>query len=311
MPENSSPHTQNRPDFCLGHLSNVLIDSYAKCGLLEDALKVSSLDRWFKPDHFVFASLIKACASLSDASLGQEVHARSVVSRFSDEDVVKSSLVDIITGEAWVASSLLGLALGYDSLMFVSNALIDMYAICSDLSDVKKNFDGMWERDLVSWTLIIVGMTQHGRAREALALYDKMILAGLKLNEVTFVGLIYACSHVGLVERGHLNEAEDLLIRTPFQPDEAVWTALLSAYKRHGNTAWEPGYSWIDLGKESLVSYAGESFDFMKDEIYHLLKETDAEMRKRGYVTDICFYMIWSSKRRKGSSFGRLSNSLS
>ncbi|KAL3506491.1 hypothetical protein ACH5RR_031873 [Cinchona calisaya] len=490
-------------DFCLGHLSNVLIDLYGKCGHLQDALRVfekmpnrdlfswasiltahnqanlpqcslslfgkmSSLDRWLKPDHFVFASLVKACASLSDARLGQQVHARFVVSPFSDDDVVKSSLVDmyakcglpdkacvvfdsicsknlvswtavifgyarrgrkceaiemlqrleeknlyawtaLISGlvhsgqyvdafglfsqmrrggveieDPFVLSSITGaaaslaalvlgkqvhclvLALGYDSCVFVGNALVDMYAKCSDVAAAKKIFDGMWERDVISWTSIIVGMAQHGRAGEALALYDEMILVGLKPNEVTFVGLIYACSHVGLVERGrdlftsmvkdyglnpslhhytclldvysrsgHLNAAEDLLINMPFQPDEAAWAALLSACKRHGNTdmgvrvadclltlgpqdpstcillsnvyagsgIWknvskvrkvmedmetkkEPGYSWIDLGKESLVFYAGESSIPMKNEISYLLKEMDAKMRKRGYVPD-------------------------
>lgn len=493
---------KTRLDCYLPHFSNVLIDLYGKCGLVPDALKVfekmphrdlfswasiltaynqadlphrtlclftkmSWLD-YLKPDHFVFSTLIKACASLSNVRLGEQVHARFVVSPYSHDDVVKSSLVDmyakcgfpdnarivfdsicsknlfswtavisaysrsgrkfeavqmlqsledknvyawtaLISGlvqkghyvdafelfvemrregveitDPFVLSSITGaaaslaalelgkqvhclvLTLGYECSMFVSNALVDMYAKCSDVSIAKKIFDSMWERDVVSWTSIIVGMAQHGRAGEALALYDEMIMAGLKPNEVTFVGLIYACSHVGLVERGrglfnsmvkdygllpslhhytclldlysrsgHLDEAEDLLTTMPFQPDEAAWAALLCACKRHGNikmgvrvadrllslgpedpstcillsnayagagiwenvskvrklmthmdTKKEPGYSRIDLGKESLVFYAGESLHPMRDEISTLLKEMDAEMRRRGYVPD-------------------------
>ncbi|KAK9933013.1 hypothetical protein M0R45_020227 [Rubus argutus] len=61
---------------------------------------------------------------------------------------------------------------------------------------------GKQRKDVVSWTSIIVGAAQHGRAEEALTIYDGMVRAGIKPNEVTFVGLIYACSHVGFVSKG-------------------------------------------------------------------------------------------------------------
>ncbi|XP_059632111.1 pentatricopeptide repeat-containing protein At4g14050, mitochondrial [Cornus florida] len=481
---------------------NDLLNMYGKCGLIEDAnqlfdeISQRDLVSWasiltahnqanlphrtlsifpnmlsldgLQPDHFVFASLTKACASLGSLRIGKQVHARFVLSPFSDDDVVKSSLVDMyvkgglpddarlvfdsigwrnsiswtamISGYArngrkseavellrsmpeknlfsWTAlisglvqcghwidafklfiemrregvyiadpfilSTVVGasanlaalelgkqihclvVALGYESSLFVSNGLVDMYAKCSDVMVAKNIFDTMCQRDVVSWTSIIVGMAQHGRAEDALSLYDEMILTGLKPNEVTFVGLIYACSHVGLVSKGrglfksmvddyglspslqhytcvldlfsrsgHLDEAENLLNTMPFKPDEASWAALLCACKRHGNTQmgirianhllniepvepstyillsntyagaamWEnvskvrklmasmefrrePGYSCIDLGKESQVFCAGEIYHTMKDEIFGLLKELDVEMRKRGYVPD-------------------------
>ncbi|KAM7491773.1 hypothetical protein LguiA_034694 [Lonicera macranthoides] len=485
-----------------GPLPNNLVDMYGKCGLILDAVKLFDemphrdpvswasiltahnqaklphktlslfpdmlgID-WLQPDHFVFASLVKACASLGCLRLGKQVHAQFVLSPFSDDDVVKSSLVDMyakcgvvdsarlafdsiscknsvswtamISGYArsgrkseaiellrgmqegnlfsWTAlisglvqsghwidafnlfiemrregidivdpfilSSIIGasanfaalelgkqvhclvLALGFASSLFVSNALVDMYAKCSDVIAAKSTFDSIYRKDVVSWTSIIVGMAQHGRAEEALSLYDHMVSTGINPNEVTFVGLIYACSHVGLVSKGrhlfksmvedyrlspslqhytclldlfsrsgHLDEAENLLNTMPFKPDEAAWAALLSACKRHGNTKmgtrvanhllslepqdpstyillsnafagaamWEnvskvrklmavmeiekePGYSCIDLGKESQVFYAGESSNPKKDQIFALLKELDEEMRKRGYIPD-------------------------
>ncbi|XP_052208190.1 pentatricopeptide repeat-containing protein At4g14050, mitochondrial [Diospyros lotus] len=483
-------------------LPNTLLDAYGKCGLVVDALQVFdempqrdpvswasiltaynqtnlphlalsifpnmfSLDG-LNCDHFVLASLVKACSSLGDARLGKQLHAHFVPSPFCDDDVVKSSLVDMyakcglpddarsvfdsifcknsvswtamISGYArrgrkmeavellksmpeknlfsWTAlvsglvqsghcndafnhfiemrregvdivdphilSSIVGasanlaamelgkqihcfvLALGYESCLFTSNALVDMYAKCSDVLAARIIFDSMSRRDVVSWTSIIVGTAQHGQAKDALSLYDEMILAGVKPNEVTFTGLIYACSHVGLVSKGrqffksmvedyglsptlqhytclldlfarsgHLYEAENLLKTMPFEPDEAAWAALLSACKLHENIkmgarvadhllslepkdpstyillsnayagagVWEnvskvrklmavmevkkqPGYSSIDLGKESQVFYAGEISHAMKDEIVGLLKELDAEMRRRGYVPD-------------------------
>ncbi|CAH9064974.1 unnamed protein product [Cuscuta europaea] len=382
---------------------NGLIDVYGKCLLLKDACQVfdgmcqRDLASWasiftahnlsclplstlsifpnmslldgIQPDHFVFASLVKACADLTALRIGKQVHGQFIVSRFSHDDVVKSSLVDMynkceaidharavfdsishknpissaamISGYArngmwyeaeelfrsspvktistWTAlicgmvqscdffkayslftemrkegvdisdpyilssliaasSSLADLDLGkqihclvivfgYESSLFVSNTLVDMYSKCSDVLTSKFIFDHMEKRDIVSWTSIIVAMAQHGKAHDALSMYDNMVLEGFKPNQVTFTGLIYACSHFGLVERGrqlfksmtedyglspslqhytclldllsrsgHLHEAEDLLNKMPFEPDEAAWVALLSACKRHGES---------------------------------------------------------------------------
>ncbi|CAK7328391.1 unnamed protein product [Dovyalis caffra] len=488
-------------------LSNTLLLVYGKCGVLQDAhylfdempqrdhvswasiltaynqanLPNKTLSIFplmctidgLQPDHFVYATLLNACASLCTLRLGKQVHARFVLSPFVDDDVVKSSLVDMYakcglpniarsvfdsilvkTSVSWTAmlsgyarsglkdkamelffrapvrnlyawtalisglvqsgngvdgcylfiemrreglaiadplvfSSVVGasanlavlelgkqihalvISSGYESCLFISNALVDMYAKCSDILAAKNVFHRMLHRDVVSWTSIIVGAAQHGRAEEALDLYDRMVLAGVKPNEVTFVGLIYACSHAGLVSKGrelfksmiedyrinpslqhftclldllsrsgHLKEAEDLINTMPFKPDEPTWAALLSACKHHGNTEmglriadrilslnlqdpstyillsnvyagagkWEqmsrvrklmtvmevkkePGYSSIVLGKESQVFHAGETCHPMKDEMLGLLKELDAEMRKRGYIPDTSFVL--------------------
>lgn len=385
-----------------GPLPNTLIDVYGKCGLIQDArhlfdemphrdhvswasiltaynqanlphLTLSMFPTMLKddglgPDHFVLASLVKACTGLSAIRQGKQVHAHFVSSQFHDDDVVKSSLVDMyakcglvdnargvfdsillrnsvswtamISGYArhgrkseasdlfqrvpvrnlftWTAlisglvqsgngidafylfiemrreevdivdplvlSSIVGasanlavlelgkqihglvITLGYESCIFISNSLVDMYAKCSDILAAKEIFGSIQQRDVVSWTSIIVGTAQHGQANEALAFYDEMISAGAKPNEVTFVGLIYACSHVGLVNKGRylfksmmedyginpslqhytcyldllsrsgqLDEAEDLINSMPFKPDEPTWAALLSACKQHNN----------------------------------------------------------------------------
>ncbi len=385
-----------------GPLPNTLIDVYGKCGLIQDArhlfdemphrdhvswasiltaynqanlphLTLSMFPTMLKddglgPDHFVLASLVKACTGLSAIRQGKQVHAHFVSSQFHDDDVVKSSLVDMyakcglvdnargvfdsillrnsvswtamISGYArhgrkseasdlfqrvpvrnlftWTAlisglvqsgngidafylfiemrreevdivdplvlSSIVGasanlavlelgkqihglvITLGYESCIFISNSLVDMYAKCSDILAAKEIFGSIQQRDIVSWTSIIVGTAQHGQANEALAFYDEMISAGAKPNEVTFVGLIYACSHVGLVNKGRylfksmmedyginpslqhytcyldllsrsgqLDEAEDLINSMPFKPDEPTWAALLSACKQHNN----------------------------------------------------------------------------
>lgn len=482
--------------------SNTLLDMYGKCGCLKDALQlfdempIRDLASWtsiftshnqanlpkkaiflfstamskenLQPDDFIFASLINACAGSTALKIGEQLHGQFIVSIFSDNDVVKSALVDfyakcgfpdragrvfdsiisknvvcwtsliyayakvgrksealdllrempsknsytwkalisgfmqgglcldsfklfkelrsegvdldgpfilssLIAGSATLAMLELGkqvhrlvIGLGYDTNAYVSNALIDMYAKCSDVLAAERIFGGMKKTDIVSWTSIIVGMAQHGRAVEALSLYDKMTLAGVRPNEVTFTGIIYACSHAGLVERGRrlfnsmvvdyglrpslqhytclvdlysrsglIEEAENVLNTMPFKPDEAAWAALLSSCCQGGKkeiavriadhllelgpeesstcilmsnvyaraAMWErvsrvrrlmgamelrkkPGYSCVDLGREIQVFYAGETTHPMRDEIFRLLKELEAEMRRRGYVPD-------------------------
>lgn len=446
-----------------------------------------------QPDHFVIASLVKACSSLGNARIGKQVHAHFVRSSYYDDDVVKSSLVDmyskcgfidyartvfdsiqvkntiswtalisgyartgrksdalelfmrmpsknllswsalisglvqsgngfnafhifikmrretdydadpfvlssIIAGSANMAMLELGkqihnlvIVLGFECNLFISNALIDMYAKCSDLLAAKYVFNDMPNRDVVTWTSVIVGTAQHGQAKEALSLYDDMVSDGVNPNGVTFLGLIYACGHVSLVNKGrhlfnsmvvdygirpslqhytclldllsrsgHLVEAEKLLKSMPFEPDEATWAALLSACRKHKNTQiavnvadhllhlgpkdpstfillsntyaanamWEnvskvrklmsvmdfkkePGYSRIELAKESQVFYAGEvSLSHpMKDKLLCVLVELDEEMRRRGYIPDTSFvlhelgqsekerHLLWHSER--------------
>ncbi|KAK9167116.1 hypothetical protein Scep_002307 [Stephania cephalantha] len=241
-----------------------------------------------------------------------------------------------------------------------------MYAKCSDILAARSVFDSIWIKDVVSWTSIIVGVAQHGQAEEALSMFDEMLSKGLKPNEVTFVGLIYACSHAGLVAKGrelfnsmiddyhimpslqHYTCFLDLLSRSglladayevvktmPFEPDEPTWAALLSASKLHKKTQlaikianhllsikpqdpssyilvsntyaaagmWdevskvrkmmatmavrkEPGYSWVNLGKESQTFYAGEIPNHLKQPVLMLIEELIVEMKKRGYVPD-------------------------
>ncbi|KAG9451770.1 hypothetical protein H6P81_004674 [Aristolochia fimbriata] len=186
-------------------------------------------------DPFVICSVVGASATLASLALGKQLHCLVIL-------------------------------LGYESSIFVSNALVDMYAKCSDIFASRQVFDNINGRDVVSWTAMIVGAAQHGWAEVALGLFDKMVFEGLTPNEVTFVGLIYACSHKGLVDKGRqlfnsmtsdygikpslqhytclldllsrsglLQEAKDVIMGMPFDPDEATWGALLSACKREGD----------------------------------------------------------------------------
>ncbi|KAL6609961.1 hypothetical protein ACP70R_034365 [Stipagrostis hirtigluma subsp. patula] len=246
-----------------------LVSGYVSNGCTDEALELF----WSMPGRGLFAwtalisGFVKAGHSASAVELFVEMRQDGV--RIDDAFMLST----VIGGAADLAALVLGrqlhafaIRLGFLSSMIVGNAIVDMYSKCSDIHSAREVFEGIAVRDTISWTTIVVGEAQHGRAEEVLALYDRMVLAGVKPNEVTFVGLIYACSHAGLVQKGrqlfdsmkreygikpglqhytcyldllsrsgHLSEAEELISTMPFEPDEVTWGALLSACKKHND----------------------------------------------------------------------------
>ncbi|CAL5024758.1 unnamed protein product [Urochloa decumbens] len=189
------------------------------------------------PNSYTFSTAANVCASLTDLNEGRKVHGY----------VIK---------------------LGDDSDVGVSNALIDMYAKCGSVSCAYKVFQSMQQRPVISWTAMIMGFAQNGLAREAVEVFDDMLLKGMTPNYVTLICVLYACSQGGFVDEGwiyfnamedkfgvqpredhyacmvdllgkadRIEEAEELISRMPFRPGVLVWQALLGASRLHGNEA--------------------------------------------------------------------------
>lgn len=150
---------------------------------------------------------------------------------------------------------------------FLCNALIEMYAKCGSVSHARQLFDEMGERDVISWSTMIGGLAHHGRAQEAVELFEAMENAGnVKPNSVTFLGLLSACAHAGFLaigleffnsmsqtygltpgvehygcmvdllgRSGAIDQAIKLINSMPVPPDAAIWGSLLGACKTHGN----------------------------------------------------------------------------
>jgi pentatricopeptide repeat protein len=186
-------------------------------------------------DNFTFATALAACAGLAALGLGKQVHTNIIKVQF-------------------------------DSDIFVETALVDLYAKCGSIEDACLVFDNMSERRDFSWNTMIAGYAQHGYGEEALQLFRRMQLAGMKPKESTFVSVLSACSHAGLVDEGRLyfdsmnqnygitprlehyacmvdvlgragclDEAEDFINKMPLQPSGVVWRSLLGACRVYGN----------------------------------------------------------------------------
>ncbi|XVE73913.1 hypothetical protein DITRI_Ditri11bG0156800 [Diplodiscus trichospermus] len=214
-----------------------LVTGYAHNDRHEEALKLFCDMRMagIYPDHIVLASVLSSCTELTMAEFGQQVHA----------NLVKS---------------------GLQSSKSVDNSLVAMYAKCGCIEDASRVFSSMQSQDVITWTALIVGHAQNGKGKDSVRLYEQMIATGTKPDFITFIGLLFACSHAGLLESGRsyfasmesvygikpgpehyacmidllgragkLVEAEKLLNQMDVEPDAAVWKALLAACRVHRN----------------------------------------------------------------------------
>ncbi|KAM7269748.1 hypothetical protein ACFE04_025245 [Oxalis oulophora] len=244
-----------------------LIDAYAKCGNVKnayclyqsmprkdivsytalitgfshqghydvDVLELFNEITRFRIDDVLLCSMLCICANTASLSLGKQIHA--------------------------IASKHLN---SYDIAM--SNALINMYAKSGEIEDARRVFDETREKNVITWTSLIAGYGKHGCVSDAIKLFKQMEEEGLKPNDVTFLSLLFACSHTGLTDEGwklfnvmvskyhvtprneHVSCLVDLLARkgwleeayniiSSVRPDTSLWGAFLGACQKYGDTS--------------------------------------------------------------------------
>jgi pentatricopeptide repeat protein len=216
---------------------NVMISGLVKCGQGHKALELFQQmhQEGVEPSSVTFVGVLNACASVMALEEGRHVH----------QQIVKS---------------------GCESNIFVGSSLVDMYAKCGSMEEACKVFNKMPLRNVVSWNAILGGFAMHGHGKEALEHFKQMQAEGVRPDNTTFVCLLSACSHAGLVDEGlccfesmstdcmtsarlehytcmvdllghagRLHEAEAIIKTMPYKPDAAVWKALLDACRVHGN----------------------------------------------------------------------------
>ncbi|XP_015066346.1 pentatricopeptide repeat-containing protein At3g20730 isoform X1 [Solanum pennellii] len=255
-------------------ISGALVDAYVKCGNLANASyiykKMQNKDRISctalitgyaregknineclelfcqlhrnhrEIDSIILCSMINICANTASLSLGRQLHA---------------------------------IAIKYQSTLDVamSNALVDMYAKTGEIEDANNVFQHMTKKNVISWTSMISAYGVHGRGVDAVSYFKKMEREGFEPNDITFLSLLFACSHNGLTAEGWecfsemvrkykivprdehysclvdifarsgcLNESYDLICRMNIKPSASLWGSVLGACSIYGN---------MDLGK--------------------------------------------------------------
>ena len=253
-------------DLCI---ESALMDMYSKCGSLVDAWKIFE-----SAEEVDEVSMTVILVGLAQNGFEEE-SIQVFVKMVKNGVVIDPNMISAILGVFGIDTSL---ALGkqihsliikksFGSNYFVNNGLINMYSKCGDLDDSIKIFCWMPQRNSVSWNSMISAFARHGNGSRALQLYEEMRLEGVWPTDVTFLSLLHACAHVGLVEKGMgflesmakdygigprmehyacvvdmmgraglLNEAKKFIERLPEKPGILVWQALLGACSIHGNS---------------------------------------------------------------------------
>ncbi|KAJ4955426.1 hypothetical protein NE237_012209 [Protea cynaroides] len=268
---------------------SAMIDGCNKGGGFKDSLMVfHQMQRegvW--PGKFVLSSVLAACANVGALDQG----------RWIDTYIRRNSIrLDAVLG----------------------TSLVDMYAKCGRLDLAWEVFEKMKHKEVFSWNAMIGGLAIHGRADDSIELFLKMQREKFKPDGITFLGVLNACAHAGLVDKGlryfsfmkqtygieptvehygcvvdllgrsgHLSEAEDLIRSMPITPTAAVWGALLGACRIHGNLELgeRVGKLLLELEPQNSGRYALLSNIYAKAGRWEDVTKVRKMMKERGIKT--------------------------
>lgn len=214
---------------------SALLGGYCQNGEYEPVIEI--FRKMEKSDLYSFGTVLRACAGLAAIKLGKEVHCQ-YVRRGGWRDVI------------------------------VESALVDLYAKCGCVDFAYQVFVQMPVQNLITWNSMVCGFAQNGRAGESIRIFDEMIKKGIKPDYISFIGVLFACSHTGLVDEGRtyftlmtedygikagiehsncmvdllgraglLEEAESLIENAGCRNDSSLWGVLLGACTTSTNSA--------------------------------------------------------------------------
>ncbi|XP_073304800.1 pentatricopeptide repeat-containing protein At4g20770 isoform X2 [Primulina huaijiensis] len=224
------------------YVANGLICIYSKCGLSLHSLETEAftffkqmLGKGMPPTEFSYAIIINCCSLMTSLFQGKQVHG-------------------------------LILKYGYGSDVYVGTSLIEMYCKCGEMDGARRFFDMMPCRNTVTWNEMIHGYAHNGHGDEAVNLFENMVQAGVKPDSITFVSVLTACSHSGLVDTGvkifnimqqehsikplrdhytciidslgragRFSEIEALIGKMHCKNDPIIWEVLLGSCRVHAN----------------------------------------------------------------------------
>eukprot|EP01018_Ginkgo_biloba_P004743 Gb_35534 [translate_table: standard] len=250
------------------YVGNSLIAMYAKCGSVDFALQL--FDKMYERNVVSWNAMIAAYAQNGNANRALTLFNKMQLAAMEPD---AATLVCVLPACALLAALQYGkwihsyiIRSGFEADVSVVNSLVDMYAKCGNVEIARRLFDRMSERDVISWNAMIAGYGLHGLGDDALALFSQMQRTGIKPDDVTFITILSACSHAGLVNEGwqyfecmrqefcitprvehyacmtdllgragRLDEAQDFIAKMPIEPGASVWGALLGACRIHCN----------------------------------------------------------------------------
>ncbi|VFQ88511.1 unnamed protein product [Cuscuta campestris] len=266
---------------------NAMIGGYVKanCGKEALALFQEMQAMNIKPDEVTMVCCLSACSQLGALEIGCWIHHFIKIHNLS-----------------------LNVSLG--------TALIDMYAKCGNVEKAVQVFHEMTVKNALTWTAMIGALALNGDAHNALSHFRIMVDdVGLAPDDVTFLGVLLACRHGGLVTEGRkvfaemtsrfkippkskhyscmvdllgrsglLNEAQALITSMPSNADASVWGALFSSCQTHRNIELgeKAALKLLQLDPDDSGIYVQLANMYIEANLWHKAREVRKMISERG-----------------------------
>lgn len=196
------------------------------------SLYKNMLESGFLPNNYTFSFLLRACADLSDASLGLMLHSQVIRLGWESYDFVQNGLIHLYATCDCMgpARKLFDASVSRDVITWT--ALINGYAKAGSVVAARALFDQMPEKNTVSWSAMITGYAQVGLFKEVLELFNDMQVSGYRPNHSGIVGALTACAFLGALDQGRWIHA--FVDRNEMELDRILGTALIDMYAKCG-----------------------------------------------------------------------------
>ena len=286
-------------------LGNVLVDMYAKCGVLAKAQKVleglrirnvvswnalitgyvqqgechKALNcfRWMQsegitPDMVTLTCILKACGSTGAIDKGEQIH----------NDIVRRGLLgrNIVLG----------------------NALVDMYAKCGLLSKAQEILEELPIRDVVSWNVLITGYANQGQCGEILHCFEQIQNEGLYPDAITFICILKACGTIGAIEKGKQIH-DEISSRGLLKNDLVLGNALVDMYAKCGLLSKAQEILENELPQQNVVSWSSLITGYAKQGQGHEAMTYFEKMQRKGLSPDeVTFLCVLGAFSNSGLS---------
>ncbi|CAL5378554.1 unnamed protein product [Camellia sinensis] len=299
---------------------NTMISGFARHGMIEEARE--SFNQMPEKDDISWSAIIDGCNKGGYFKEALEIFHEMQREKIRPRKFVLSSVLASCSNVAaldqgrWIHTYIERNSIPLDAVLGTS--LIDMYAQCGSIHLAWEVFEKMKQKEVYTWNAMIGGLAVHGHAEDAIGLFCKMKRENLKPNDITFVGILNACAHSGLVDEGlkYLNsmkqiygvepkvehygcvvdilgrvglltEAEELINSMPMEPNAAVWGALLGACRKHGNVELgeRVGKILLELEPQNSGRYALLSNIYAKAGRWEDVANVRKLMKERGVKT--------------------------
>lgn len=249
-------------------VGTALLDVYAKCRFVEDALRV--FETMPEKSDVTWSSMM---AGFVQNDLYEEALSLFLTAQKTDVEMNVFTISSVLSACAALAALIEGKQVhtivcktGFGANEYIASSLVDVYAKCGSIAQSRAVFSETEKTNVIIWNTMISGFARHARPLEAMILFEKMQQAFLCPNEITYVSILSACAHMGLAEKGRkyfdmmkeehklspnvvhyscmvdilgrtgqINEAKELIEKMPFEATASIWGSLLASCRVHRN----------------------------------------------------------------------------